>query len=65
MEGDEEAWAQYSVNNMKLAEFTQELDDMDLTGIAMKSMTATPVPGAIWLLGSGFVGLIGLRKKFA
>ena len=26
---------------------------------------ATPIPGAIWLLGSGFVGLIGLRRKFA
>lgn len=25
----------------------------------------TPIPGAIWLLGSGLVGLVGLRKKFA
>lgn len=24
---------------------------------------ATPIPGAIWLLGSGMVGLIGLRRK--
>lgn len=24
---------------------------------------ATPIPGAVWLLGSGLVGLIGLRKK--
>lgn len=25
--------------------------------------SATPIPGAVWLLGSGLVGLIGLRKK--
>jgi hypothetical protein len=23
-----------------------------------------PIPGAVWLLGSGLIGLIGLRKKF-
>jgi hypothetical protein len=23
-----------------------------------------PIPGAVWLLGSGLVGLVGLRKKF-
>lgn len=23
-----------------------------------------PVPAAVWLLGSGFIGLVGLRKKF-
>ena len=26
--------------------------------------TAVPVPGAIWLLGSGLVCLVGFRKKF-
>lgn len=25
---------------------------------------ATPVPGAIWLLGSGLIGLVGLRRRF-
>lgn len=24
---------------------------------------ATPIPGAVWLLGSGLVGLVGFRKK--
>ena len=24
---------------------------------------ATPIPGAIWLLGTGIVGLVGVRKK--
>ena len=25
---------------------------------------AVPIPGAVWLLGSGMLGLVGLRRKF-
>ena len=43
-------------------------------GLASPSVTAdfdylyynynpVPIPGAVWLLGSGFIGLVGLRKK--
>lgn len=32
-------------------------------GYAIDSVsTATPIPGAVWLLGSGLIGLIGLRR---
>ncbi|BDQ35479.1 hypothetical protein [Pseudodesulfovibrio portus] len=34
--------------------------------VTMDNLTfsPTPIPGAIWLLGSGLVGLVGLRRKF-
>ena len=28
------------------------------------SFDSVPIPGAVWLLGSGLMGLIGLRRKF-
>ena len=28
------------------------------------AIAPTPIPGAAWLLGSGLVGLVGLRRKF-
>ncbi len=28
-------------------------------------ITAVPVPAAVWLLGSGLLGLVGLRRKFS
>ncbi len=30
---------------------------------AMDNLNAVPIPGAVWLLGSGLIGLIGIRKK--
>ncbi|QJB56652.1 VPLPA-CTERM sorting domain-containing protein [Pseudodesulfovibrio sp. zrk46] len=27
--------------------------------------SATPIPGAVWLLGSGLIGLVGLRRKYS
>ncbi|MDL2124571.1 MAG: VPLPA-CTERM sorting domain-containing protein [Deltaproteobacteria bacterium] len=26
--------------------------------------TAVPIPGAVWLLGSGLIGIVGIRRKF-
>ena len=33
--------------------------DWDAIGV----MNAVPIPGAVWLLGSGLLGLIGIRSK--
>ena len=35
----------------------------DLVGLDNISFSSVPIPGAIWLLGSGFAGLIVARRK--
>jgi hypothetical protein len=35
--------------------------DQDHNDLVIKA-TATPIPGAVWLLGSGLVGLVGVRR---
>ncbi len=32
--------------------------------IVVKNVNAVPIPGAVWLLGSGLMGLVGIRRKF-
>lgn len=34
-----------------------------VAGYVAEKTTATPVPAAVWLLGSGLVGLAGLKKR--
>lgn len=34
-------------------------------GAAVSAVTATPVPAAVWLLGSGFLGILGFRRKIS
>ncbi len=36
----------------------------DETGIDNISFTTVPIPSAVWLLGSGLIGLVGVRRKF-
>ena len=36
----------------------------EIDNINVSTPAATPLPAAVWLLGSGLVGLAGLRKKF-
>lgn len=41
--------------------------DGNLTGFAtwyLKELHVVPLPAAVWLLGSGLIGIVGLRKKF-
>jgi hypothetical protein len=33
-------------------------------GLDNVSMVPTPIPGAAWLLGTGLVGLVGLKRRF-
>ena len=37
--------------------------EFSLAGVSFET-TNVPVPGAVWLLGSGLIGLVGLRRNF-
>lgn len=40
-------------------------DYLPMYGISSQlTVSPVPIPGAVWLLGSGIVGLVGLRKKY-
>jgi hypothetical protein len=39
------------------------LIDVDPTFIGGGGVTVVPVPAAVWLFGSGFLGLIGVAKR--
>ena len=43
------------VGNSEYGYFGGEIDEI--------TSSAAPIPGAVWLLGSGLVGLVGLRRK--
>ncbi|BBO68373.1 hypothetical protein DSCA_23030 [Desulfosarcina alkanivorans] len=49
--------------------FTFDLDsgdeDIAIDNVQINGVSAVPVPAAVWLLGSGLVGLIGIRRKTA
>ena len=42
---------------------TIHLDDQLSGGIYLASIQNTPIPGAVWLMGSGLVGLAVLRRR--
>ena len=33
-------------------------------GVWVTTASPVPIPGAIWLLGSGLIGIVGIRRKF-
>ncbi len=41
--------------------------DFSLSALAVRpgQVSAVPIPSAIWLLGSGLVGIVGFRRKFS
>lgn len=43
---------------------TLEPQNITFVDTAVNATAPVPVPGAVWLLGSGLLGLVGLRRKF-
>ena len=42
-----------------------DLDNTIENGFSIRQVATTvPIPGAVWLIGSGFIGLVGIRRKF-
>lgn len=53
-----------AVSRVTSAESSSLIGTADSVGLVAGFTTqVVPIPGAIWLLGSGLVGLVGLRKK--
>ena len=42
---------------------SDQWDGFDLDAVGAINTAVVPVPGAVWLLGSGLLGLAGLRKR--
>ena len=70
---DDWTWVDLSsLGNVIGLEFMIESSDVGAYGINtpgyfamdnLNAVSAVPVPAAVWLLGSGFLGLIGIRRK--
>lgn len=44
-------------------DFVRQSDGLNLNTSFPANYSAVPVPGAVWLLGSGIIGLVGIRRK--
>jgi hypothetical protein len=56
------SFAGIDLGNVKSVEFLYEGDYSN--DVAFNSVSVVPIPGAVWLLASGLVGLVGLRRRF-
>lgn len=59
------SWVFTAVSDSSTLYFLSLEDELSSYGAILDnvSVSATPIPGAVWLLGSGIVGLIGVRRR--
>ncbi len=56
--GDSSYWQSNSSSGYTAGRFY-----LDSVGLTVTPSSTVPVPGAVWLLGSGLAGMVGIRRK--
>lgn len=54
-------YSQMMIRDTTLANSGANGDGFDVNAV---QVNATPIPGAVWLLGTGLIGLVGIRRRF-
>jgi hypothetical protein len=59
-------WKKYGPNGFNYMSIAHNgwCSTMDYKNFSITESAPVPIPGALWLLGSGLLGLIGLKRKF-
>jgi T5SS/PEP-CTERM-associated repeat protein len=60
---DESTWTEYDASDLAYDETYASFTVTDFSGYAVTATSSVPIPGAVWLLGSGLLGLIGIRRR--
>jgi hypothetical protein len=56
--------SQLGDGRLRIGLHVQSIGTNDGSESFVNNMTAIPIPSAVWLLGAGMVGLVGIRRKF-
>ena len=59
----DDRWNMYIVPGLGLVQM-DEIGQTPANIMKLKSINPIPIPGAVWLLSSGLIGIVGFRKKF-
>ena len=57
------SWTQVSPSDLAYDNIFASFTALDLDDYAVTGNSPVPIPGAVWLLGSGLFGLMGVRKR--